>query len=181
MSALFGIKFVRTTLIALFVIAFLPHCVYGQQDRLTVKGDPDDPSRYICDVKFATFKTPKGWRPNRSEKQTYAILTRSNETYPNVTQMISIDIGKPVAPTAALMADEFAKKWNGSVIKGSLKVDGEEGFRVKVTPNKKEVRPVDCVVVLKNKRVFMLIGGSKENKGLEKAIDDLVASWKWKE
>lgn len=168
-------------MIALVAIVFLPCCVYGQADRLTVKSDPDDASRYICDIRFATFKTPKDWQPNSSDKQTYAILTRTDETYPNITQMISIDVGKPIAPTAALMAEAFAKKWSGSVVKVSLKVDGEDGFRVKVTPDKKEVRPTDCVVVIKDKRVFMLIGGSKEDDGLEKAINDLVASWKWKQ
>jgi hypothetical protein len=176
-----GIKTVRTTLIAFVLIALQSFSVYGQEDRLIVRRDPNDASRYICDIRFATFKTPKNWRPNRSDKHTYAILTRANETYPNISQMISIDVGKPIEPTAALMAEAFAKQWNGNVVKDSLKVDGERGFRVKITPAKKEVRPTDCVVVIKGRRAFMLIGGAKENNGLEKAIDEIVASWKWKQ
>jgi hypothetical protein len=167
--------------VMLMTIAVLPCIAYGQEDRLLVRSDPDEPSRFICDVKFATFKTPEGWRPNRSGKNAYAILTHVDEVYPDVSEMISIDIGKPVLPTAELMAEAFAKKWKGKVLKDPIKVDGEKGFRVTITPYKKEVRPIDCVVVVKDKRVFMLIGGAKEKNGLEKAIDDLVASWKWKQ
>jgi hypothetical protein len=165
----------------LITIAVLTCGVDRQKDRLVVRSDPDDPSRFICDVKFATFATPKGWRPNRSEKATYAILTRADEAYPDITEMISIDIGKPVLPTAELTAEAFAKKWKGKVLKEPVKIDGEKGIRVTVTANKKDVRPIDCVVVIKDKRAFMLIGGAKEKNGLEKAIDELVASWKWKQ
>jgi predicted Zn-dependent protease len=95
--------------------------------------------------------------------------------------MISIDIGKAVTATAKSTAAALAKKWNGTVDDVPIKVDGEDGFRVKVTPSKKEVLPIDCVVVFKGERVFMLIGGAKEDSGLGKAIDEVVKSWKWKQ
>jgi hypothetical protein len=170
----------RPTFVFLISFTLLPLSVYGQEDRHVIKRDPDDATRYICDVKFATFKTPQNWRPNRSDKQTYAILTRADESSPDVTEMISIDIGKPVVRTAKLMAEALAKKWNGSVVQKPLKVDGEEAFRVKMAPDSKNVRPIDCVVVLKDGQVFMLIGGGKSDKGLAEAIDEVVASWKWK-
>jgi len=91
---------VRRLGVTLIMLAGVQSSIFGQDDRLVVKPDPDDSSRLICGVEFATFKTPKGWRPNRSGKETFAILTRADESYPNVTQMISIDIGKPRVPNA---------------------------------------------------------------------------------
>jgi len=167
-------------LLTALTIAVLSGCAFGQDDRLVVKKDPSNASRFICDVKYATFKTPKGWRPNRSDKNTYAVLSRSNETYPNLTQMISIDIGKPVAPTAKAVADAFAKKWHGQVEESSLNIDGETGFRVTIPPDNKTVRPIDCVITMKRERVFMLIGAAKQNGELSNALDEIVASWKWK-
>lgn len=172
----------RTNLMAIMAFA-VPACgAYGQDERLLVKRDPDDASRFICDVKFATFKTPKDWQASKSGKQTYAILTRADETYPNVTSMVSIDIGKPVAQSAKAVAEALAKKWGSTEAPIPQKVDGEDGFRVKVTPTGKEVRPIDCVVAIKGELAFMLIGGAKEKgSGIEKAMDELVVSWKWKE
>jgi len=171
----------RCILIALIATAVFPCYTYGQEDRLVVKKDLDDPSRYICDVKFASFKTPSDWRPNSSDKNTYVILTHVDETYPNVTEMISVDIGKPVAPTAKLTAIAFAKTWKGRVLDDKISVDGEEAYRVRVAPTNKDIRPVDCVVVVKGRRVFMLIGGAKEIGGIERSIDEIVTSWKWKQ
>lgn len=72
-------------LLATLMVAVLSANAFGQVDRLVVQQDPSDTSRFICDVKYATFKTPKGWQPNRSGKNTYAILSRANESYPNLT------------------------------------------------------------------------------------------------
>jgi hypothetical protein len=170
----------RAILIALIGIMAIPCCVSGQEERLAIKQDKDDPSRYVCDVKFATFRAPSDWRPNRSDKNTYAILTHIDESYPNITEMISIDIGKPTERTAKLTAEAFAKTWNGKLLVDKVPVDGEEGYRVTIDPTKKLVRPVDCVVVFKGDSVFMLIGGAKENKSVSTSIDEIVASWKWR-
>lgn len=170
----------RHYFVVLLTISLLSSYAYGQEERLVVHKDPTDPSRFICDVKYATFTTPKGWQPNRSGGNTYAILLRSNETYPKVTQMISIDIFKPVEPTAKELAVAFAKRWNGRLGESSVKIDGEKGYRVTIPSDNKTMHPVDCIVAIKDARAFMLIGGAKENGDLGKALDDLVASWKWK-
>jgi hypothetical protein len=169
----------HSLLIAL-IVAVLSTNALGKDDRLVVQKDPSDPSRWICDVKYATFKTPKGWQPNRSDKPSSAILSQASESYPNLTQMISVDIGRPGVPTTKATADAFAKKWNGQVDKVPLKVDGETAFRVTIPPDKKTVRPIDCIIAMKAGRLFMLIGGAKEKGDVSKALDELVASWKWK-
>ncbi len=166
----------------LIVLAILVQrgCSRRQDDRLVVTRDPSDASRSVCDVQFATFRTPKDWTPNRSDGTTYAILTRSNETYPNLSQMISIDIGMPVDPTARASADGFAADWRGRVEDASLTLDGEMAFRVTIPPDNKTVRPIDAVVTMKDGRLFMVIGGARETGDVNAAIDEIVASWKWK-
>ena len=170
----------RLIVFSLIAIVGLPSAGYSQIERLVIERAPNDPSRYICDVGFATFTTPKNWVPNSSDKNTYAILTHSKESYPNVTAMISIDIGKPVEPTAKRIAEAFAKKWSGQVLKSPIEIDGEKGCRVKIPPNNNEIRPVDCAVVVKDKRAFMLIGGAKTDNDTSEAIDDVIKTWKWK-
>src|SRR4051794_18765587 len=85
----------------------------GEEPRLTVRPDPSDPTRAQCNIIFAIFRTPSGWTAHPSGKNTYAILTPSSEANPNVTRMITIDVGKPVAKTTKETAEAFAKKWNG--------------------------------------------------------------------
>ncbi|MDZ7619970.1 MAG: hypothetical protein U1E05_23465, partial [Patescibacteria group bacterium] len=62
----------------------------------------------------------------------------------------------------------------------SLSVDGEMAFRVTCPPDNETVRPIDCVVMMKEGRMFMLIGGARETGELNAAIDEIAASWKWK-
>ncbi len=150
------------------------------EERLTVLKDPADPSRFACDITYATFTTPKDWRPNKSGNNTYAILTRQNETYPDVTQMISIDIGKPIDSTAKAAAESFASKWKGTVVKDTIDVDGVEGYRVLIPSDKKSLRPTDCIVIMNRDRIFFLIGGAKEDKVFDSTLTELVKSWKWK-
>ena len=154
---------------------------YAQTDkRLDVKPDPTDPSRFQCDIGFATFTTPKSWRPNRSGKSTYAILTQESETYPNVSKMISIDVGKPVDPTAKAIAEAFAKTWKGSVQEKTVQVDGQTGYRIKCPPSPNKVQPIDCIVVLNDGRAVLLIAGAKKTGDTDEALNELVKSWKWK-
>jgi hypothetical protein len=167
-------------LLVSLAITLLLGCGQGQEDRFSLSKDSSGGAPLACDVKFATFNIPKGWQANRSDKNTYVILSRLNESYPNITQMISIDIGKPVTLTAKASADAFAAKWSGRVEEASLNVDGESGLRVTIPPDKKTVRPIDCVITMHGERVFMLIGGAKDNGEIHTAIDEIVASWIWK-
>ena len=153
---------------------------FAQEERLVVRKHPKDPGLFVCETKFATFNTPKDWQPNQSGGATYAILTKSNETYPKVSQMISIDIGKPSEPTAQKLAEAFAKRFKGSVGEEAIEIDGEKGWRVTIPADKKSIRPVDCIVAFKDGRSFVFIGAAKEAGDLPKAIDELVAGWKWK-
>ena len=142
--------------------------------------NPSDSSTYVCDVKFATFKTPKGWQPNGSDKNSYAILSRTNESYPNLSQMITVDIGKPAEPTAKASADAFAKEWRGKVEEETISLDGETALRVNIPPESNRLQPIDCILTIRNGRLFMLIAGAKEAGEVSSALDELVKSWKWK-
>lgn len=163
---------------AMMILLFCTAC--GNDARLTVEQVPDDAGRYTCDIKFATFKTPVGWQAHRSDKNTYAILTVANEAPAQRTRMISIDIGKPVEPTARKLAEAFAKDWNGHVEDEVLELDGELAYRVVAEPDKSKIEPIDCVVAIRDGRAFLLIAGAKQKEYVSQAIDELVASWKWK-
>lgn len=147
---------------------------------IDVRRAPNDPTRYLCDIGFATFTTPKGWSPNRSDKPTYAILTHEGETYPQITKMISIDAGKPVSPTSKGMADALAKKWKGKVMGEIIELGGESAYRINCKPNPNRIQPIDCIVVVKDERVLMLIAGAKDLGEIDVALTELAASWKWK-
>ena len=149
-------------------------------DDLIVTRDSEDKSRYRCELGFATFTTPKDWNPNSSDRPTYAILTHKDEAYPKVTKMISIDAGKPTKPTSKAMAEEFAKKWNGKILDKTISLDGEDAYRVQCKPNAEKPQPVDCVVIVKDGRLLLIIAGATKKGEVETAVDDLIATWKWK-
>ncbi|MFN6139668.1 MAG: hypothetical protein ACK480_14355 [Planctomycetota bacterium] len=167
--------------IAIFFLLSSVDLTQAQTDRrLDVKPDPSDPSRFLCDIGFATFTTPKSWKPNRSGKSTYAILTPEADAYPKISKMISIDVGKPVDPSPEAIAQGFAKTWKGAVQKETIQVDGEKGYRIVCPPDPNKVQPIDCVVVLKDGRAVLLIAGAKKSGETDDAMNELVKSWKWK-
>lgn len=172
----------RRSAVALLTVVSLASSAIGDDDRLKVHKDPEDPSRFICDVGHAMFTTPKGWRPNRSNGVTRAILSRSDETYPKLSRMISIDVGKPTKKTAKETAEAFARRWDGKVAERTVIVHGEQGYRVRIpadAANESKVTPRDCIVVMRNDQVFLLIGGAVEDVDVSKALDELVATWMW--
>jgi hypothetical protein len=148
---------------------------------IVVERSPSDPSRFLCDIGFAKFTTPKAWNPNRSGKPTYAILTHESEKYPQITKMISVDAGKPVGPNSKAMAEALARKWNGRVLNETVLIDGEVAYRVKCKPNPNRVQPVDCIVIVREGRGLMLMAGALKTGETDAALNDLVASWKWKQ
>ncbi len=78
------------------------------------------------------------------------------------------------------MAQALAKQWNGKVLDESTKVDGEIAYRVNCEPNPKQLKPIDCIVVVKDGKVLMLMAGASKTGETEDALNELVASWKWK-
>jgi hypothetical protein len=166
---------------AIHLVLFTLCFAYAQNDgRLDVKPAPGDPTRFVCDIGFATFTTPKSWNPNRSGKQTYAILTPADESYPKISKMISIDAGKSVEPTAKAFAEGFAKKSKGKVLEKSIDIDGETAYRVQCPPNPNKVQPIDCIAVIKDGRGVLLIAGAKKTGETDDAMNELVKTWKWK-
>jgi hypothetical protein len=155
-------------------------CACTQDDRLTVIHDSGDKSTLICDVRYAKFKVPKTWQPNSSTGKTYAILTKQSESYPNVSQLIKIDIGKPADTNAKLAAERFAKMWKGKVLSETVTIDKEKGFRIRIPPSQKDLQPIDCVVVFHAERAFLLMAGGNVSDGLSQALDEVIASWTWK-
>ncbi len=165
-------------IVILLVASALP--ASAQDDRLSVTTDPLDKSTLVCDIKYARFKVPKNWNPNRGTGKTYAVLTIQGETYPNVSRMLMVDVGKPTESNAKLTAEAFARMWKGTLQKETVRIDKEEGFRVNIPPTHKELQPVDCVIVFHRERVFILMGGGKTADGLSKTLDEVIASWTWK-
>jgi hypothetical protein len=170
----------RNVLFALAALCFVFVPADGQEGRLLVKQNAADPSRQDCDVTIATFTTPKNWQAHPSDKNTYALLTRASEQHPNLTSMITIDLGKPKLPTAKASADDFAKEWKGRVDEKPLKLDGEVAYRVTIPPDGKTLRPVECVVAYRAGRLVLVIGGTNEMAGVHAEIEEVVGTWKWK-
>jgi len=83
-------------------------------------------------------------------------------------------------PRAKKHAEALARKFNGSVGEEAIKIDGEKGWRVTIPSDKKQIRPVDCIVAFKDEHSFVIIAAAKESGDLSKALDELVAGWKWK-
>jgi hypothetical protein len=166
---------------ATYLVAFAV-CFANAQNtgRLDVKPAPGDPTRFVCDIGFATFTTPKSWTPNRSNKSTYAILTQAGETFPKISKMISIDAGKPVDPTSKALAEGYAKKSNGKVLEKTIDIDGATGYRIQCQPNPDKVQPIDCIAIIKDGRAILLIAGARKTGETEDAMNELVKSWKWK-
>ncbi|TWT50054.1 hypothetical protein CA85_52760 [Allorhodopirellula solitaria] len=78
------------------------------------------------------------------------------------------------------MAEALAKKWNGKLIDNPIKLDGEPAYRVKGKPNPSRVQPIDCIVVVTDGRVVMLMAGAQHVGTVDEALTQLAASWKWK-
>jgi len=170
----------RVCLILILLTSVYAYVSSALADDLVVTRDLEDKSRYCCDLGFATFTTPKDWNPSRSNRQTYVILTHKDENPPKNTKMISIDGGKPIKPTSKEMAQEFANKWKGSILDKTVSLDGEEAYRVQCEPNAKKPQPIDCVVIVKDNRLLLIIAGATKKGEVEKAVDELIATWKWK-
>lgn len=162
----------------------LAGCGVGIDDRFAVTKDPADSSRLVCDCKFATFTVPKGWKAKMVDGWetggSYALLTPLNESRDNLSQAITIGIGEPVKPNAKARAAAFAAEWHGRLEDASLNVDGETGFRVIIPPDKKDMQPIDRVVAMKHGRLFSITASAKESGEANAAVDQIVASWKWK-
>lgn len=174
-------KDIMKPLLSMFCLLFgCGSFAFSQDDRLVVKKDPSDPKRMICELKYATFKVPEGWQPNRSDGKTQCILTKSSDKPGGSSPMIMIDVGKPSDPSAKVLAKSFAKMWSGEVLEKSLNVDGEEGFKIAIPPTEKKVQPTNAIFVIKDSRIFMLIGGAKSDEKLDKVLEQLATDWRWK-
>ena len=131
------------------------------------------------DVGIAKFATPKGWTPNRSDGNTAVILTRVNANLQNPDEMISIDVGAPVAADAKASADGFANKFSGSVSPLPFAVDGAEAYRVSIPANYEQMLPRECIVVHHGGKLCFLIGGSKSQADIWPALTEIAKSWTW--
>ena len=134
----------------------------------------------IVDVGIATFSTPEGWTPNRSDGNTVVILTRVGANRQNPEDMISIDIGKPVSPDAQASANGLAANFAGTVTPLSFQVDGEPAYRVSIPPDYEQLMPRECIVIHHRGQVCFLFGGSRSTADIWAPLSAVAQSWNWK-
>lgn len=134
---------------------------------------------FVNDVGVASFPTPTGWRPNRSNGNTAIILTRENADGQPPNEMFSIDIGKPLTNSVEESAKGIAEKFNGTVTAFADGLDGETAFRVSVPPNYDTLMPRECIVAHHDDKVCFIFAGSKSKTDIWPAMLELTRSWKW--
>ncbi|MFN3194075.1 MAG: hypothetical protein ACE361_26440 [Aureliella sp.] len=135
--------------------------------------------QWVNDIGIASFPTPLGWMPNRSDGNTVIILTRQGADPETLEEMISIDVGKPVSSEVEGSADGLADKFGGTVSKLPYTVDGSEAYRVSIPPTFDSLMPRECIVIHHNQRVCFLFGGSKAQADLWPTVEAIAKSWQW--
>ena len=169
----------RQTVTALITFTLVFYVGCGQQSdngalSVTKTGD-----HLAIDIGIASFPTPKGWMPNRSDGNTVVILIRKGADPAALEEMISIDVGVPVSPDAKGTADALAKGFGGTVSELPYTVDGVDAYRVSIPDNYESMMPRECIVVHHNQKVCFLFGGSKSRKDIWPTVDEIAKSWSW--
>jgi hypothetical protein len=55
----------------------------------------------------------------------------------------------------------------------------EAAYSIKAKPNPGRVQPIDCIVMVKDGRAVLLMGGALKPDGLAEAMTELAKSWRW--
>ena len=134
----------------------------------------------VNDIGIATFATPQGWQPLRSDGSTAIIIGRPNATPANSEEMITIDVGAPIENTVQKSAIAVASKFSGRSSKMDLVIDGEEAYQVVIPPDYKKLKPRHCIVVHHGDRVLYIFGGSKSTNDIWSPVMEIARSLKWK-
>ena len=88
----------RQTIGTLIIITLLFYVGCGQPNENGALSVTKTERHLVNDIGIASFTTPEGWTPNRSDGNTAAILTRNGANPTALEEMISIDVGKPTSP-----------------------------------------------------------------------------------
>lgn len=165
------------------LLSAAPAIAQTQKDPVIVRRHPDDETRLQAELRQAFFTVPKNWKPNLAggPNKSAVILTFGAETKEeDLTARIDIGIGISKAPTSKDLAETWAKEWAGVVEKETVQLDGEEAYRVTI-PADGTLKPTEAILLVKDKRGFMLMGGAKEpSKALSEALEEIRKTWKWK-
>jgi len=169
----------RQTIGTLIIITLLFYVGCGQPNENGALSVTKTERHLVNDIGIASFTTPEGWTPNRSDGNTAAILTRNGANPTALEEMISIDVGKPTSPDVKGSADGLAKKFGGTVFELPYAVDGADAYRVSIPPNYESMLPRECIVVHHNQKVCFLFGGSKSRSNIWPTVDEIARSWNW--
>lgn len=148
-----------------------------QSDALVVRKHPDNDKRFLCELRQANFMLPDGWKPHLTSSKSTCVLTWGDDK--EVTIQIQYGIAK--ASNSKEFADAWAKTWEGGeVLRDSMKLDGEAAYRIVIPPDGAH-KPVEAILVMKQKRGFMIMGGAKaESDRISEALAEIAKTWKWK-
>jgi hypothetical protein len=160
----------------------LPHLGFAQTQKelFIISTHPEDASRLHCQLRQASFTIPEGWKPHNSGGKSTIILSYGDETSKNATMLIDFGIGISKEPTSKELAESWAKEWKGGEVqKETTKLDGEEAYRVTI-PADGELKPVEALLLVKDKRAFMIMCGAKvDSKEIKMALEEIRKTWKW--
>lgn len=126
-----------------------------------------------------SFSIPSGWTvvtPDRDKTKAMLLLDGTN--WQNAKAMIKVDVGKPAAPTAMQLAENFAKSTGGNVSADALDFDGTPGVMVS-TPSNDLTTPRTMIVIYRDGKVYLLMAGITAGVNVDDALSHVQESWKW--
>lgn len=127
------------------------------------------------------FTIPDGWtrtRPDR--KKTAVVLVKFGSTMDEVLAMIKIEVGRPVDENCIVAAEGLAVDWGGEVVDPNAQVDGVKAVSISSDYKGGQLQPVKGVIVFRDGKIYMIMGGVSVDEDISDEMDDIVSSWKWR-
>ncbi|QOV91286.1 hypothetical protein [Humisphaera borealis] len=126
------------------------------------------------------FELPGGWTEIPREKSGRIGQWISADSKPDAMQsLIMIETGRSGGNTPDLFAKGLARNFGGIVLDEPTTLGGEPALRVRADNHDDEVAPTEAVVCVRAGNVYLVMGGTKKGRSVQKEIDAVAASWKW--
>jgi hypothetical protein len=128
----------------------------------------------------AMFSEPAGWgRVQPPNSKTIGWFVNPGATSADATRMILVDFGRPTERDARATAEGLAKQWGGAVVNEPTSLDGVPGYRVRVEKHGPGLKPVEGIVVHREGRTYLLMGGAVPGQSIAEELEQVRRGWKW--
>ena len=133
-----------------------------------------------------SFSAPAGWVPLPPEKaKTKGCFISPDSARGDPKAMIQVDIGGPMelslpfARDVRAAAQGLAREWGGTVTDDPTTLDGVEALRVRVERPPGQLKPVEGIVCMRDGKVYLIAGSSKDGTAMGQGVEEVRKSWKW--